>query len=88
MFDKIEKFICNIYKTENMCGHYDVTDDNDHTSVKFKHRHYNNFYKCYASVEQNGKIIYINCKPWFDDESLEHRKIENRKTNMYLTKKE
>ena len=57
---------------------------NNYDSVKFKHKYYDHYYKCYASVEPDGKIIYIHCQSWFDDNTLKYQKIEKRLDNMFL----
>lgn len=88
MFDTIGKFVCDIKKNCNNNHNHNNNQNNqkDYTSVKFKHKHYDHYYKCYASVEPGGKIIYIECQPWYYDINLKHMKIEKRNDQLYLTK--
>ena len=56
--------------------------------VKFKHRHYDYYYKCYSSVNPDGKVVYIHCQPWFDDKEITCMKIEIKNGDMFLKKNE
>ena len=50
----------------------------------FKYEKEEKFFKCYATIKKDNKIVYIQCKPLFKDEDLILRKVEKRIFGYYL----
>ena len=72
----MERFFCSKLKLPYCSQNFE--------NKVFKYEKEEKFFKCYASVKEDNKIIYIQCYPLFKDEDLICKKIEKRLYGYYL----